>query len=113
MVHAPVLVTYISLFLTLDFELHEVEVKYGLLQLAEALMFLHADVKMIHGNLTPFNIYINKDGAWKVAGEEIIEKAKQTDSPRSTALYRHTNESKENQDETFGYMNTVTDMKLN
>ena len=51
-----------------DFELHEVEVKYGLLQLAEALSFLHTDVKMIHGNLTPFNVYINKDGAWKVAG---------------------------------------------
>ena len=45
------------------------EVKYGLLQLSEALSFLHSDVKMIHGNLTPSNVFVNRDGAWKVAGE--------------------------------------------
>lgn len=53
-----------------DFKLHEVELKYGLLQLSEALAFLHKDVKMVHHNLAPENVLINKDGAWKLAGFE-------------------------------------------
>ncbi|KAI8512793.1 SCY1-like protein 2, partial [Branchiostoma belcheri] len=53
-----------------DHELYEVEIKYGLLQVTEGLAFLHNDVKMVHGNLTPEVIILNKNGAWKVAGFE-------------------------------------------
>ncbi|XP_032815884.2 SCY1-like protein 2 [Petromyzon marinus] len=51
-----------------DHQLHDVETKYGLLQLAEGLSFLHNGVKMVHGNLTPENIVLNKNGAWKIMG---------------------------------------------
>ncbi|UYV68367.1 SCYL2, partial [Cordylochernes scorpioides] len=50
------------------YRLHDIEVKYGLLQLAEGLAFLHNDVKLIHGNLCPQSILVNKNGAWKLAG---------------------------------------------
>uniref|UniRef100_UPI00398ECBE5 SCY1-like protein 2 n=1 Tax=Pristiophorus japonicus TaxID=55135 RepID=UPI00398ECBE5 len=49
-------------------KLYDVEVKYGLLQVCEGLSFLHSSVKMIHGNLTPETIILNKSGAWKIMG---------------------------------------------
>ncbi|XP_038636122.1 SCY1-like protein 2 isoform X1 [Scyliorhinus canicula] len=51
-----------------EHKLFDVEVKYGILQVCEALSFLHSGVKMIHGNLTPENIILNKNGAWKIMG---------------------------------------------
>lgn len=51
-----------------DFKLYDVEIKYGLLQVTEGLAFLHNDVKMVHGNVCPQSIVINKSGAWKIAG---------------------------------------------
>uniref|UniRef100_A0A4W3IFV1 SCY1 like pseudokinase 2 n=1 Tax=Callorhinchus milii TaxID=7868 RepID=A0A4W3IFV1_CALMI len=51
-----------------EHKLHDVEIKYGLLQVSEGLSFLHSSVKMIHGNLTPENIILNKNGAWKIMG---------------------------------------------
>ncbi|XP_035220710.1 SCY1-like protein 2, partial [Stegodyphus dumicola] len=51
-----------------DFELYDVEIKYGFLQLTEGLAFLHNDVKMIHGNINPESILVNRNGAWKLAG---------------------------------------------
>ncbi|XP_051886064.1 SCY1-like protein 2 isoform X2 [Pristis pectinata] len=51
-----------------DHKLYDVEIKYGLLQVCEGLSFLHSSVKMIHGNLTPENIILNKSGAWKIMG---------------------------------------------
>lgn len=53
-----------------DFVLFDVEIKYGLLQVLEGLAFLHSSVKMIHGNLCPESIFINKTGCWKIAGFE-------------------------------------------
>ncbi|XP_063072861.1 SCY1-like protein 2 [Engraulis encrasicolus] len=50
------------------YKLYDVEIKYGLLQLSEGLSFLHTGVKMVHGNLCPENIIINKSGAWKIMG---------------------------------------------
>ena len=44
------------------------EAHYGLLQIAEALNFLHNDVKMMHGNLMLNNILISRHGDWKLAG---------------------------------------------
>uniref|UniRef100_A0A8C5N438 SCY1 like pseudokinase 2 n=1 Tax=Leptobrachium leishanense TaxID=445787 RepID=A0A8C5N438_9ANUR len=51
-----------------DHKLFEVETKYGLLQVSEGLSFLHSSVKMIHANLNPENIILNKSGAWKIMG---------------------------------------------
>ncbi|RNA06295.1 SCY1 2 [Brachionus plicatilis] len=55
-----------------DFKLLEVETKYGLLQLAEALSFLHKDAKILHRNICPESIIINSNGAWKLAGFEFF-----------------------------------------
>ncbi|TSK13129.1 SCY1-like protein 2 [Bagarius yarrelli] len=51
-----------------DYKLFDVETKYGLLQISEGLSFLHSGVKMVHGNLCPENIILNKSGAWKIMG---------------------------------------------
>ncbi|CAL7949023.1 unnamed protein product [Xylocopa violacea] len=51
-----------------DYKLHDVEVKYGLLQLGEGLTFLHGDVKLLHRNLCPESIVVNSHGAWKIFG---------------------------------------------
>ncbi|KPP69786.1 SCY1-like protein 2-like [Scleropages formosus] len=51
-----------------EYKLYDVETKYGLLQVSEGLSFLHSGVKMVHGNLTPENIILNKSGAWKIMG---------------------------------------------
>ncbi|XP_069132809.1 SCY1-like protein 2 isoform X2 [Argopecten irradians] len=53
-----------------DFSLYEVEIKHGLLQLSEGISFLHNDVKLLHSNLCPENIIINRDGSWKLFGFE-------------------------------------------
>lgn len=51
-----------------NFKLFEVEIKYGLLQVGEGLVFLHNDAKILHHNLCPENIVINQQGAWKIFG---------------------------------------------
>ncbi|XP_053988930.1 SCY1-like protein 2 [Hylaeus anthracinus] len=51
-----------------DYKLHEIEIKYGLLQLGEGLAFLHGDVKLVHRNLCPESVVINSHGAWKIFG---------------------------------------------
>ncbi|XP_057242053.1 SCY1-like protein 2 isoform X2 [Malurus melanocephalus] len=51
-----------------EYKLYDVETKYGLLQVSEGLSFLHSSVKMVHGNVTPENIILNKSGAWKIMG---------------------------------------------
>ena len=55
-----------------EYKLFEVEIKYGLMQLAEALSFLHKDVKLLHRNICPESIIINSNGAWKLAGFELF-----------------------------------------
>ncbi|XP_077566172.1 SCY1-like protein 2 [Stigmatopora nigra] len=51
-----------------EYKLYNVETKYGLLQITEGLSFLHNGVKMVHGNLCPENIILNKSGSWKIMG---------------------------------------------
>lgn len=48
--------------------LHEIEIKYGLMQLMEGLQFLHSDMKMIHRNICPESIVINNENCWKIFG---------------------------------------------
>ncbi|KAG5321007.1 SCYL2 protein, partial [Pseudoatta argentina] len=59
------------------YELLELEVKYGLLQITEALLFLHGNCKFLHRNVCPTSIIITKRGTWKLSGFEFIEGAKE------------------------------------
>uniref|UniRef100_A0A2A4K326 Protein kinase domain-containing protein n=1 Tax=Heliothis virescens TaxID=7102 RepID=A0A2A4K326_HELVI len=51
-----------------NYKLYELEIKYGLMQIAEGLTFLHNDVKLLHHNICPDSIIINQQGAWKIFG---------------------------------------------
>ncbi|CAG9562341.1 unnamed protein product [Danaus chrysippus] len=51
-----------------NYKLYEVEIKYGLMQVAEGLAFLHNDVKLLHHNICPESIIVNQQGAWKIFG---------------------------------------------
>ncbi|XP_072171795.1 SCY1-like protein 2 [Diadema setosum] len=53
-------------------KLFDVEIKYGFLQLIDALKFLHNDVHMIHGNIDPRSVILNSNGAWKLAGFDFV-----------------------------------------
>ena len=44
------------------------EIKLILLQIMEGLHFLHNNMKMVHLNISPENIYITKTGGVKIAG---------------------------------------------
>lgn len=63
--------------------------------MTEGLAFLHNDVKMVHGNVCPQSIVINKSGAWKIAGFDfnilnanVGEQAVGLPGPFSTATSR-------------------------
>ncbi|KAK6184566.1 hypothetical protein SNE40_007015 [Patella caerulea] len=51
-----------------DYELYEVEMRHGLLQVIEGITFLHNDAKIMHHNICPESIMLNKNGSWKLAG---------------------------------------------
>ncbi|ETO21674.1 hypothetical protein RFI_15528, partial [Reticulomyxa filosa] len=46
----------------------DLEIKLGLSELCEAVLFLHRDAHMIHGFINPCNIYITESGDWKLFG---------------------------------------------
>lgn len=49
-------------------EMGLLEVKHGLLQIAESLDFLHNHAHLIHGAISPENVFITLSGAWKLGG---------------------------------------------
>ncbi|ORZ25034.1 kinase-like domain-containing protein [Absidia repens] len=49
------------------YDLDELEIQKGLLQVAKALQFLN-DAKVVHHNLNPESIYVNAKGDWKIGG---------------------------------------------
>ncbi|XP_058759904.1 SCY1-like protein 2 A [Vicia villosa] len=49
-------------------EMGLLEVKHGLLQLAESLDFLHNQAHLIHRAISPENVFITLSGAWKLGG---------------------------------------------
>ncbi|WPG99679.1 Hypothetical protein R9X50_00249800 [Acrodontium crateriforme] len=51
-----------------DWELDELEIQKGLLQLGKGLEFLHESAGLVHANLTPEAIMINAKGDWKISG---------------------------------------------
>ncbi|XP_076341084.1 SCY1-like protein 2 [Tachypleus tridentatus] len=64
---------------TKEYSFLPLEIKYGLLQLAEGLSFLHYSCKLIHRNVCPQSVIINKRGTWKLAGLEFTERCNETD----------------------------------
>ncbi|GFR26694.1 SCY1-like protein 2 [Trichonephila clavata] len=62
-----------------EYSFLDLEIKYGVLQLTEALCFLHYSCKLIHRNLCPQSVIINKRGTWKLAGLEFAEKCNEND----------------------------------
>ncbi|KAJ1953023.1 Protein kinase domain-containing protein ppk32, partial [Dipsacomyces acuminosporus] len=51
-----------------EYELDELEIQKGLLQVSKGLQFLHNDAKIVHGSLVPASILINAKGDWKLGG---------------------------------------------
>lgn len=51
-----------------DFEIDELEIQKGLLQVAKGLEFLHESAGLVHGNLSPEAIFINAKSDWKISG---------------------------------------------
>ncbi|MBA0797160.1 hypothetical protein Gohar_007881, partial [Gossypium harknessii] len=49
-------------------EMGLVEVKHGLLQIAECLNFLHNNARIVHRAISPENVLITSSGAWKFGG---------------------------------------------
>ncbi|KAG2303630.1 hypothetical protein Bca4012_062382 [Brassica carinata] len=49
-------------------EMSLLEVKHGLLQMAETLNFLHNNAHLIHRAVSPENVLITSAGSWKLAG---------------------------------------------
>ncbi|KAG5678284.1 hypothetical protein PVAND_007972 [Polypedilum vanderplanki] len=63
-----------------EYNFLDIELKYGILQIIEALSFLHYSGQVIHRNVCPSSILITKRGTWKLAGFEFIEKCHETDA---------------------------------
>ncbi|CAG8719114.1 6005_t:CDS:10, partial [Acaulospora morrowiae] len=51
-----------------NFELDELEIQKGLLQVGKGLQFCHNDAKIVHSNLVPEAIFVNVKGDWKIGG---------------------------------------------
>ncbi|KAL1920237.1 uncharacterized protein VTP21DRAFT_1383 [Calcarisporiella thermophila] len=50
------------------FDLDELEIQKGLLQVGKGLQFCHNDAKIVHCNLVPEAIFVNTKGDWKIGG---------------------------------------------
>ncbi|KAH1040800.1 hypothetical protein GLYMA_09G002400v4 [Glycine max] len=64
-------------------EMGILEVKHGLLQIAESLDFLHNHAHLLHRAISPENILITLSGAWKLAGFGFAVSATQTSGDSS------------------------------
>ncbi|PRW61454.1 SCY1 2 [Chlorella sorokiniana] len=51
-----------------ELRLSELEIKHGLLQVADTLHFLHSEAGLVHKGLCPSTILITQSGSWKLAG---------------------------------------------
>jgi SCY1-like protein 2 len=51
-----------------EFSFLDVELRYGILQVTEALCYLHTTERLLHLNICPQNVIVNKRGMWKITG---------------------------------------------
>ncbi|KAJ8737244.1 hypothetical protein PYW07_000515 [Mythimna separata] len=56
-----------------EYEFLDIELRYGLLQLIEALHYMHYNTHMMHRNVCPQVIIVTKRGTWKLFGLEFAE----------------------------------------
>ncbi|KAK7283822.1 hypothetical protein RIF29_13568 [Crotalaria pallida] len=63
------------------------EVKHGLLQIAESLDFLHNQAHLIHRAISPENVFITLSGAWKLGGFGFAISASQTSGDSANFHY--------------------------
>lgn len=66
-----------------EFELDELEIQKGLLQIGKGLEFLHESAGLVHANLTPDAIIINAKGDWKITGMSFTGPASDSDKASS------------------------------
>ena len=69
-----------SSMLKVDYSFIDVEYRYGLAQMTDALTFLHVSCRYVHRNICPNSVYVTKSGTWKLAGLEFMEKLGEIDS---------------------------------
>ncbi|XP_044752932.1 SCY1-like protein 2 isoform X1 [Coccinella septempunctata] len=62
-----------------EYNFLDIEYKYGILQITEALSFLHYSGHVLHRNVCPASILVTKKGTWKLAGLEFIERINDVD----------------------------------
>lgn len=63
-----------------EYNFLDMELKYGILQVTEALSYLHYSGQVIHKNVCPSSILVTKKGTWKLAGFEFIERCHESDA---------------------------------
>lgn len=69
-------------------DLDELEIQKGLLQVAKGLEFLHESAGLVHGNLTPDAIMITPVGDWKIGGMGFASPASDSTKPSSLSPIR-------------------------
>ncbi|XP_044733350.1 SCY1-like protein 2 [Chrysoperla carnea] len=62
-----------------EYNFLDIELKYGILQITEALSFLHYSGHVLHRNVCPSSILVTKKGTWKLAGLEFTERVSDID----------------------------------
>ncbi|KAG6025754.1 hypothetical protein E4U19_002992 [Claviceps sp. Clav32 group G5] len=66
-----------------ELEIDELEIQKGLLQVSQALEFLHENAGLVHGNLTPDAVLINSKSDWKLSGLSFCTPADGSTKPTS------------------------------
>lgn len=66
--------------LKVDYSFIDVEYRYGLSQITDALTFLHVSCRYIHRNVCLSSVFVTKSGSWKLGGLEFIEKLDDIDN---------------------------------
>eukprot|EP00741_Cyanophora_paradoxa_P002368 tig00000601_g2294.t1 len=68
------LIEVLEEYRTMDVREREANIALGLYQLAKAVGFLNRDCKpaLVHGNLSPSSIFVNRAGEWRLAGFELV-----------------------------------------
>ncbi|KAK3783165.1 hypothetical protein RRG08_046959 [Elysia crispata] len=54
----------------------ELEIKHGIVQITDALSYIHNKERLVHCNLGPHSVLLNKKGGWKLFGFGFAEKIK-------------------------------------
>ncbi|XP_060534730.1 SCY1-like protein 2 isoform X3 [Cylas formicarius] len=68
-----------------EYNFLDIEYKYGILQITEALSFLHFSGHVIHRNVCPASVLVTKKGTWKLAGLEFNERVTDVDGVEPVA----------------------------